>query len=167
MSKFDFGIVGLGVMGRNLLLNIASHNFAAAGLERINLRLENSIDLDWMLPAPAQGVIMVVCREDDKYAFESCQSFTDEETALCTKIERDFLKELMGGCSTPIGALAKIETNTMYFQGNILSPDGKEKAEASISVPMTQSAELGKKAAEEIFKKGGQAILDKLRNATK
>ncbi|MFD1604397.1 NADP-dependent phosphogluconate dehydrogenase [Flavobacterium artemisiae] len=33
MSKFDFGIVGLGVMGRNLLLNIASHNFAAAGLD--------------------------------------------------------------------------------------------------------------------------------------
>ncbi len=33
MNKFDFGIVGLGVMGRNLLLNIASHNFAAAGLD--------------------------------------------------------------------------------------------------------------------------------------
>ena len=33
MNKFDFGIVGLGVMGRNLLLNIASNNFAAAGLD--------------------------------------------------------------------------------------------------------------------------------------
>lgn len=33
MNKFDFGIVGLGVMGRNLLLNIASHNFSAAGLD--------------------------------------------------------------------------------------------------------------------------------------
>ncbi|MFB9079178.1 NADP-dependent phosphogluconate dehydrogenase [Flavobacterium procerum] len=33
MSTFDFGIVGLGVMGRNLLLNIASHKFAAAGLD--------------------------------------------------------------------------------------------------------------------------------------
>ncbi len=33
MNKFDFGIVGLGVMGRNLLLNIASHKFAAAGLD--------------------------------------------------------------------------------------------------------------------------------------
>ncbi len=40
--------------------------FAAAGLERINLRPENSIDLDWMLPAPAQGAIMVVCRKDDE-----------------------------------------------------------------------------------------------------
>ncbi|MEN2403141.1 NADP-dependent phosphogluconate dehydrogenase [Flavobacterium sp. MC2016-06] len=33
MNTFDFGIVGLGVMGRNLLLNIADQNFAAAGLD--------------------------------------------------------------------------------------------------------------------------------------
>lgn len=33
MNTFDFGIVGLGVMGRNLLLNIASNKFAAAGLD--------------------------------------------------------------------------------------------------------------------------------------
>lgn len=33
MSTFDFGIVGLGVMGRNLLLNMADHDFAVAGLD--------------------------------------------------------------------------------------------------------------------------------------
>ena len=33
MSKYDFGIVGLGVMGRNLLLNMADHGFAVAGLD--------------------------------------------------------------------------------------------------------------------------------------
>lgn len=33
MSEFDFGIVGLGVMGRNLLLNMADHKFAVAGLD--------------------------------------------------------------------------------------------------------------------------------------
>ena len=30
----DFGMVGLGTMGRNLLLNIADHGFAAAGFDR-------------------------------------------------------------------------------------------------------------------------------------
>src|ERR1043165_3134013 len=60
--------------------------FAAAGLERIGLRPGNAIDLDWMLPAPAQGAIMVVCREEDDHVFESCQLFNHEETALCTKI---------------------------------------------------------------------------------
>ncbi|MBS7563940.1 NADP-dependent phosphogluconate dehydrogenase [Mucilaginibacter sp. Bleaf8] len=33
MNQYDFGIVGLGVMGRNLLLNIADHGFAAAGMD--------------------------------------------------------------------------------------------------------------------------------------
>ena len=77
-----------------------------AGLERIDLRPENSIELDWMLPAPAQGAIMVVCRKEDDYTFEACSHFNDERTALCTKIERDFLRALLGGCSTPISALA-------------------------------------------------------------
>ncbi|MEK7199500.1 MAG: hydroxymethylbilane synthase, partial [Bacteroidota bacterium] len=45
--------------------------FAAAGLERIQLRPENSIDLNWMLPAPAQGAILVVCRENDFYCREA------------------------------------------------------------------------------------------------
>ncbi|GGK72735.1 NADP-dependent phosphogluconate dehydrogenase [Rufibacter glacialis] len=31
--EYDFGIVGLGVMGRNLLLNIADHGFSAVGLD--------------------------------------------------------------------------------------------------------------------------------------
>lgn len=31
---FDFGMVGLGTMGRNLLLNVADHNFAAIGFDK-------------------------------------------------------------------------------------------------------------------------------------
>ncbi|MBV9961445.1 MAG: hydroxymethylbilane synthase [Parafilimonas sp.] len=141
--------------------------FAAAGLERINLRPENAIELGWMLPAPAQGAIMVVCRKDDKHTFESCQSFNNAETALCTKIERDYLKELMGGCSTPIGAIAEIKSKHIYFKANILSPDGKEKAEMFFNVPISEADELGKIAAKKILKNGGQPILDKLKNAAK
>jgi 6-phosphogluconate dehydrogenase len=33
MNTFDFGIVGLGVMGRNLLLNMADQKYAVAGLD--------------------------------------------------------------------------------------------------------------------------------------
>ena len=54
--------------------------FAAAGLERIGLRPENSADLDWMLPAPAQGAITIVCRNDDKYSFEISNEFNDYHT---------------------------------------------------------------------------------------
>ncbi len=33
-SSYDFGMIGLGVMGRNFLLNMADHGFSVAGLNR-------------------------------------------------------------------------------------------------------------------------------------
>ncbi len=137
--------------------------FAAAGLERIGLRPENSVDLDWMLPAPAQGAIMIVCRDNDDFAFESCQPFNHSKTALATKIERDFLSALMGGCSTPISALAEVKNKYVYFQGNIVSPDGKQKQHVSLSLPREDAASLGIDAAKVLFENGGQAIVDSIR----
>jgi hydroxymethylbilane synthase len=139
--------------------------FAASGLERINLRPEKSIDLDWMLPAPSQGAIMVVCREGDQYAFDSCQSFNDEPTALCTKLEKDFLRVLMGGCSTPISALAEIEDRQVFFRGNICSPDGKELVEVNLEKPISESFGLGEEAANQILSDPkAQYIIETVRN---
>ncbi len=137
--------------------------FAAAGLERIDLRPQNSIDLDWMLPAPAQGAIMVVCREEDDFAFEACQSFNDAETALCTKIEREFLRTLLGGCSTPISALAEVKDNTVFLKGNIVSPDGRDKIEVTQQSPFPTAAGLGVQAANELLAKGGDEIVGRVR----
>ncbi|MBO9572745.1 MAG: hydroxymethylbilane synthase [Chitinophagaceae bacterium] len=100
--------------------------FAAAGLERIGLRPKESIDLEWMLPAPAQGAIMVVCRENDVNVLDACSLFNDATTALCAKMERDYLRALMGGCTTPISALAIKNGDIINFHGSICSDDGKE-----------------------------------------
>jgi len=138
--------------------------FAEAGLKRIGLRPENAVELDWMLPAPAQGAIMIVCRENDDHAFKSCRSFNDEGTALCTKIEREFLSALMGGCSTPISALAKVRNGHLTFKGNIASPDGKELLSTEVRRPLTDSAKIARVAAESILSRGGESIIDRLRN---
>jgi hydroxymethylbilane synthase len=139
--------------------------FAAAGLERINLRPENSVDLDWMLPAPSQGAIMVVCRQGDDYAFNSCQSFNDEATALCTKIEKDFLRVLMGGCSTPISALAELSDGVVSFRGNICSPDGTDLIEVSLIKEKNDSLHLGEEAARQLLNDPkAQRIIETVRN---
>jgi hydroxymethylbilane synthase len=139
--------------------------FAAAGLERINLRPEQSIDLDWMLPAPSQGAIMVVCREGDDYAFNSCQSFNDEATALCTKLEKDFLRVLMGGCSTPISALAEVKGDAVSFRGNICSPDGSDLIEITMEKPKSESLHLGEEAARQLLDDPkAQHIIETVRN---
>ena len=138
--------------------------FAAAGLERIGLRPENAVELDWMLPAPAQGAIIVVCNEEDREALDACGNFHDADTAMCTTIERDFLRALLGGCSTPISALARIEGEQVVFEGNILSRDGKQKREIQISAPVNEAITLGQDAARELLQNGGQVILDGIRN---
>jgi hydroxymethylbilane synthase len=141
--------------------------FAAAGLERINLRPQNSVELDWMLPAPAQGAIMVVCRDEDDFCFDACHFFNDANTALCTKIERDFLKTLMGGCSTPISALAEIEDDELFFRGNILSVDGIKKVEIEKVLPVEMATFIGKTSAQELLENGGRQIADEIQHAAK
>ncbi len=139
--------------------------FAAAGLERIHLRPSNCIELDWMLPAPAQGAIMVVARDNDQYSLDACAHFNHAATEVCVTIERDFLKALLGGCSTPISALAEIHNNSIVFKGNIVSPDGSKKVEISTSSLLLAAGGLGAKAAADILQKGGQSITDSIRNA--
>jgi len=138
--------------------------FAAAGLERIGLRPAMAVDLNWMLPAPAQGAIMVACKESDEYCAMACSKLNDANTALCTRIERDFLRVLMGGCSTPISALAEVQDGMVQFHGNILSLDGKQKKEVRMYAPVQDANNLGTEAATELLKDGGQEILDQVRN---
>ena len=139
--------------------------FAAAGLERIHVLPSNAIELDWMLPAPAQGAIMVVCRGSDDDVLEACSYLNDTQTAMCTAIERNFLKALLGGCSTPISALALIENNKIRFKGNITSPDGKKSVDVSSVVPVENSNDLGEREAANILEKGGREITEKLKHA--
>ncbi|MGZ5220596.1 MAG: hydroxymethylbilane synthase, partial [Chitinophagaceae bacterium] len=141
--------------------------FAQAGLERIGLRPGNSKVIDWMLPAPAQGAIMIVCRKDDRNTLEACGNFHDETTALCAKTERDFLRTLLGGCSTPISALAVIKNSMMHFSGNILSLDGSKKVVVEKEVAIPAADNVGHAAAEELLANGGKEIAEEITNERK
>ncbi len=141
--------------------------FAAAGLERINLRPEKAIDLDWMLPAPAQGAVMVVCREGETEIFNHCQQLHHNETAICAHAERNFLRQLMGGCATPISALAQIQDDQIFFQGNVVSLDGRQKVDISTTVPVSVGASIGTEAGQEILAMGAEEIIQEIRNAGK
>jgi hydroxymethylbilane synthase len=140
--------------------------FAAAGLERINLRPENSIDLDWMIPAPAQGAITISCREEDQLTFEAVHLLNDEATEICTRIERDFLRTLLGGCSTPISALAVLENDKIIFKGNVCSVDGKETFDIHQEASWEHKSDLGVTAANEILKnEKAKQVIYEIRNA--
>jgi hydroxymethylbilane synthase len=141
--------------------------FAAAGLERINLKPEAYIDLDWMIPAPAQGAMVVVAMANDEYCREAVSELNDLETDICTYIERQFLKTLEGGCTAPIGALATIVEDDILFKGALFSLDGKEKIYVEKLVPISEWKKLGFSLAHEVLKNGGQEIMVKIRKDLK
>jgi hydroxymethylbilane synthase len=132
--------------------------FAAAGINRIGLDVPYKSELDWMLPAPAQGALAVVCREDDKEALEICSTLNHKETADCTGIERSFLRNLKGGCSIPIAALAVYKDDVIHFKGNILSLDGRRKVEIEMKFNKAEIKTAGKLAAEKLLSEGGDKI---------
>jgi len=143
--------------------------FAAAGLERINLKPETFIDLDWMIPAPAQGAMVVVAMGNDNFTMDAVSQLNDIETEICTYIERQFLRTLEGGCTTPIGALAKYneQEDVIVFKGTLLSLDGKQKLEVDKVVPIKEWKKLGFHAAQEILENGGNQIMIELRKQLK
>ncbi len=143
--------------------------FAAAGLERINLKPENFINLDWMIPAPAQGAMLVVAMEDDNYTLDALSQLNDIETEICTYIERQFLRTLEGGCTAPIGALVTYneDEDTLHFQGVLLSIDGKQKLEINKTVDISEWKKLGFHSAQEILNNGGTELMQQIKESLK
>jgi hydroxymethylbilane synthase len=88
--------------------------FAAAGLERINLKPQNYINLDWMIPLHKEQCLLSM---QNSFAVDALSHLNDIETEIVTYIERQFLKTLEGGCTAPIGAARYNEEDTIHFQG--------------------------------------------------
>ena len=139
--------------------------FAAAGLERINLKPENFLNLDWMIPAPAQGAMVVVAMEHDSFCREVIGKMNDTNTDICTKIERDFLRTLEGGCTAPIGAFATITGDLIELEGILLSIDGQTKIEVKKQTTLSNHKNFGVLCAKEVLENGGTDLMQSIKIA--
>lgn len=141
--------------------------FAKAGLQRINILPEHFEILDWMIPAPAQGAMLVVAMEEDNYTLDACATLNHKDTALCTFIEREFLRTLEGGCTAPIGALAKIDGEYIDFSGVLFSLDGVTKIEVNERISVSHSQGLGTDCALEVLDNGGRELMKEIKSNLK
>ena len=152
--------------------------FAAAGLERIGLTPTLSkgegakigldhINLDWMIPAPAQGAMVVLAMANDEFCWQAVSELNDLETDICTYIERQFLRTLEGGCTAPIGANAKFTEDTIEFKGALFSIDGTQKMEVEKVVPIELWKKIGFELAKEILNNGGEKLMTNIKESLK
>jgi|TARA_R100001460_G_scaffold30100_2_gene59471 hydroxymethylbilane synthase len=147
--------------------------FAKAGLERLGYMSEANIKspsfggvgeaLGWMLPAPAQGAMVVVALENDEFCIEATSKLNNSAAEICTHIEREFLRTLEGGCTAPIGAFAEIFGEEVLFKGCLFSLYGKEKLEIEKTVSKTDYLHFGKECALQILKNGGKELMAQIK----
>lgn len=139
--------------------------FAKAGLERLGLLTEDAIVLDWMIPAPAQGIVGIVCREDDTTSSDICASINHEESFMAGYAERQFLSTLMGGCSVPISAYATVSAGQIGFTGAIHSFEGDRYYKVERSFHLTEWKNAGEIAASELLSQSGASeLLEEIKN---
>jgi len=139
--------------------------FAKAGLERLDLLPVNSITLDWMLPAPAQGIIGIACRKEDSELITILKKINHHNTFIVGAAERQFLKTLMGGCSVPISAFAQITDDKIKIEGALHSFDGKQCFRVNESYDLSEGEHCGVLAAKKIMQQNGAAeLIEVIRN---
>ncbi|RRO24309.1 hydroxymethylbilane synthase [Flavobacteriaceae bacterium 14752] len=137
--------------------------FAAAGLERIQLTPKNNQIIDWMIPAPAQGAMLVVCKENQPKVLKAAKPLNHQETNICVSIERSFLRTLEGGCTAPIGALAQVKGNEVHFEGVLLSLDGTQRFYIKKKCKFSDYKGFGEACAQDILNQGGDKLMNELR----
>lgn len=141
--------------------------FAAAGMGRIGIRPEEAINLDWMIPAPAQGTIMITALKENEYAINACAELNHEETEICTSIEREFLNRLEGGCTAPIGAIAQIKNDEVTFKGVLLSIDGSKRIDVTRIKKLGEHHDIAAFCANFVIERGGKRLMDELQRSKK
>ena len=85
---------------------------ALSGLRRLGLEhcASEVLDLEMMLPAPAQGALAVEARADEDSAelARVAAALDDEPTRLAVTAERALMARLGAGCAAPVGAWAHL-----------------------------------------------------------
>jgi len=126
---------------------------ALAGLKRLGLqdRATAILAIEEFLPAAGQGAIGITARSGVDTVQALLSPLLDAATGHALAMERAFLARLDGSCRTPIGAHAKVQGDTLSFEGVLLRPDGSEAIDVRLGGPVAEAASLGDQAGQDIL----------------
>lgn len=137
---------------------------AAAGLKRMGWSddvVTEYLEPEVCVPAVGQGALAIECREDDKELVQLLQSFTNPSTDKAVQAERTFLHLLNGGCQVPIAGYAFLDKDEVVLTALVGTPDGRTLLKETVRGK--NSVEVGTEAANRIRERGGQDIIDSVK----
>ncbi len=144
---------------------------AFAGMERIGLLDAVGggapLSLDDFVPAAGQGAIFVQRRDDDEQCAALIAPLDHMPTAAATRLEREFLRAIGGGCLAPVGVHAALDAARMLMTVHAFvgSPAGDIAIRRSFTVPAQDAEAHAAAAAHDMLVDGGREIIARHRPA--
>ena len=138
---------------------------ACAGLIRLGWesRITARLDAGICLPAVAQGIIGIECRDRDAHTRSLLEVLNHPDTEAAMNAERAFAGRLGGSCQSPIAAYAKLDAGRLTLDGLVAEPDGSRLLRDSITGSVEESRSLGQELADRVLSAGAHGLLERLR----
>lgn len=126
---------------------------AAAGLKRLGLenRISRYFSIDELIPAAGQGILGVQGRSGEEHPY--LEGFGCRDSMLAAFAERAFVRELNGGCTSPICAHALIEDGVMTLYGLYAEGQSNSCLRGRAEGPADQAEAMGRRLARELQEK--------------
>jgi len=138
------------------------------GLNRLDLLKDipftEKLSLDMMIPPMGQAALGIEIVSGDAKIREIAESLKDEDTFICTQIERDFISKIGAGCSAPVACNAVKSGDEITFRVMLGFPDGTNIMQEKVVVDVSKVTTLGSDIAQKMIDNGA---LELLKNAEK
>lgn len=134
---------------------------ASAGLERLGLeaRITSEFDTEDMLPASAQGVIGIECRDDRQKLRTVLARLEDPISKLSTTAERAVSATLDANCQSPVASYATVTGDNMTIAALVASPDGTTVIRRQVQGRAADAEALGVRVANDLLDAGAGKLL--------
>jgi len=134
------------------------------GLSRLDLLKDipftDKLSLDMMIPPMGQAALGIeIVKGNDKLR-EIAEFLKDEDTYLCTQIERDFISKIGAGCSAPVACNAVINAGEVTFRVMLGFPDGTNVMHEKVVVQADKSKNIGLELAQKMISNGALELLE-------
>ncbi len=139
------------------------------GLQRLDLLKDipftQKLSLDMMIPPMGQAALGIEIISNDEKVREIAKSLNDENTFICTQIEREFISKIGAGCSAPVACNAVLNADAITFRVMLGFADGTNIMQERVVVNVDKAEGLGTTIAEDMIQNGALELLNAAQEA--
>ena len=138
------------------------------GLNRLDLLKDipftKKLSLNMMIPPMGQAALGIEIVKGNDKVREIAMSLNDENTYVCTKIERDFISKIGAGCSAPVACNAVMNDGIITFRVMLGFADGTNVMNEKVVEDGNQCENLGSELAQKMIDNGALELLKNAEN---